>query len=141
MMSQAQAIESEKASKRSYEQVLKECNKNDIYTHVALGNYHAASAREIKGEKAKDVRASAYKLAVNFYSQALRRDPYNVYAANGLAITIAENGHLEQASDLFNQVREAAVNNANVWVNLAHVSVELKQYRKAIVMVTSISNL
>lgn len=137
MMSQAQAIENEKNGKRSFERVLRECNKNDIYTHVALGNYHASTAREIKGDKAKNIRYEAYKLAVNFYSQALRRDPHNVYAANGLAITIAENGHLEQARDLFYQVREAAVNNVNVWVNLAHVYVELKQYKKAIVMVGS----
>ncbi|CEP12047.1 hypothetical protein [Parasitella parasitica] len=134
MIGQAQASDSEKLSKRSYEKVLKDCDKNDLYTHVALGNYHAATAREFKGDKLKQARTDTYKLAVNFYSQALRRDPNNVYAANGLAITIAENGHYEQARDLFNQVREAAVNNASVWVNLAHVYVELKLYKQAIVM-------
>lgn len=136
MIGQAQATDSEKLSKRSYEKVLKDCDKNDLYTHVALGNYHAATARELKGDKSKQARADAYKLAVNFYSQALRRDPTNAYAANGLAIIIAENGHHEQARDLFNQVREAAVNNASVWVNLAHVYVELKLYKQAIVMVS-----
>ncbi|KAF1795976.1 hypothetical protein V8B55DRAFT_1454269 [Mucor lusitanicus] len=134
MIGQAQATDSEKLSKRSYEKVLRDCDKNDLYTHVALGNYHAATARELKGDKSKQARADAYKLAVNFYSQALRRDPTNAYAANGLAIIIAENGHHEQARDLFNQVREAAVNNASVWVNLAHVYVELKLYKQAIVM-------
>lgn len=136
MIGQAQATDSEKLSKRSYEKVLKDCDKNDLYTHVALGNYHAATARELKGDKSKQARADAYKLAVNFYSQALRRDPTNAYAANGLAIIIAESGHHEQARDLFNQVREAAVNNASVWVNLAHVYVELKLYKQAIVMVS-----
>lgn len=135
MIGQAQATISEKLCKRSFEKVLRDCDKNDLYTHVALGNYHAATARECKTEKQKDQRKESYKLAVNFYSQALRRDPLNVYAANGLAITILETGHAEEARDLFNQVREAAVNNSSVWVNLAHAFVELKQYKQAIVMV------
>ncbi|KAI9251267.1 hypothetical protein EDC94DRAFT_621906 [Helicostylum pulchrum] len=134
MIAQAQATTSEKLCKRSFEKVLRDCDKNDLYTHVALGNYHAAAARECRAEKQKDQRKESYKLAVNFYSQALRRDPLNVYAANGLAITILETGHVEEARDLFNQVREAAVNNASVWVNLAHAFVELKQYKQAIVM-------
>ncbi|ORE11726.1 TPR-like protein [Rhizopus microsporus var. microsporus] len=134
MIGQAQALTTEKLSKRSFEKVLRDCDKDDLYTHVALGNYHAATARELKSEKAKQQRIESYKLAVNFYSQALRRDPTNVYAANGLAITIAENGHIEQARDLFNQVRESNVGNSSVWVNLAHIFVELKQYRQAIVM-------
>jgi RNA polymerase-associated protein CTR9 len=140
MIGQAQAVDSEKLCKRSYEKVLRDCDKNDLYTHVALGNYHAATAREFKTEKTKQMRAESYKLAVNFYSQALRRDPTNVYAANGLAIAIAESGHVEQARDLFNQVREAAINNSSVWVNLAHAYVELKQYKQAIVMVSSITS-
>jgi RNA polymerase-associated protein CTR9 len=135
MIGQAQAATSEKLCKRSYEKVLRDCDKNDLYTHVALGNYHAAAARELKGDKLKDQRKQSYQLAVNFYAQALKRDPNNAYAANGLAITIAETGHIEQARDLFNQVREAAVSNSSVWVNLAHAYVELKQYKQAIVMV------
>ncbi|KAI9475952.1 MAG: hypothetical protein EXX96DRAFT_283036 [Benjaminiella poitrasii] len=133
MIGQSNPIDS-KLYKRSFEKVLKDCDKNDLYTHVALGNYHANIAREMKTEKTKQIRADSYKLAINFYSQTLRRDPMNIYAANGLAIVIAETGHTEQARDLFNQVREANVNNANVWVNLAHVYVELKQYKQAIVM-------
>ncbi|KAI9248923.1 hypothetical protein BY458DRAFT_550823 [Sporodiniella umbellata] len=134
MIGQAQALSTEKLSKRSFEKVLKDCDKNDIYTHVALGNYHCMLAQELKSESLKQPRIDAFKLAANFYSQALRRDPTNVYAANGLAITIAENGHNEQARDLFNQVRESNVSNPDALVNLAHTYVELKQYKQAIVM-------
>ncbi|KAI7895862.1 uncharacterized protein EV154DRAFT_476958 [Mucor mucedo] len=35
-----------KLSKRSYEKVFKSCNKDDFYTHVELGNYYDANARE-----------------------------------------------------------------------------------------------
>ncbi|CAO3693034.1 unnamed protein product [Rhizopus stolonifer] len=134
MIGQAQALSTEKLSKRSFEKVLKDCDKNDVYTHVALGNYHCMMAQELKSESLKQQRTGAFKLAANFYSQALRRDPTNVYAANGLAVTIAEHGHNEQARDLFNQVRESNVSNPDALVNLAHTYVELKQYKQAIVM-------
>lgn len=104
---------------------MKDCDKHDFYAHVALGNYHCMTARELKSEKVKKQRADTYKLVVNFYTQTLRRDPMNAYAANGLVITIAENGHIEQAKDIFNQVREANVAKPNTWVNLAHAYVEL----------------
>ncbi|KAL0093325.1 hypothetical protein F4703DRAFT_1266544 [Phycomyces blakesleeanus] len=134
MIGQAQATINEKLCKRSFEKVLKVCDRDDIYTHIALGNFHANAAREMKTDKVRNQRIESYKLAVNFYQQALKRDPQNAYATNGLAITLAENGHLEHAKDIFIQVREATVNNPCVWVNLAHAFVELKQYKQAIVM-------
>ncbi|ORX50505.1 TPR-like protein [Hesseltinella vesiculosa] len=134
MIGGAQTESHDKSSKRSFEKVLKSCDKDDIYTHVALGNYHAGTAREMKSDKLATQREGAYKLAINFYSQALKRDPKNAYAANGLAIVLAENNQTDQARDIFNQVREATPNNPCVWVNLAHVSVELKLYSQAIVM-------
>lgn len=76
-------------------------------------------------------------MAVNFYAQALKRDPKNSYAANGLAIVLAENNHIDQAKDIFTQVREASPDNSSAWINLAHVFVELKQYNHAITMVNN----
>ncbi|CAO3644067.1 unnamed protein product [Cunninghamella echinulata] len=134
MIGQAQAENNDKICKRSFEKVLKSCDKDDLYTHVALGNYHASSAREMKNEKQSGQRQDSYKLAVNFYAQALKRDPKNSYAANGLAIVLAENNHIDQAKDIFTQVREASPDNSSAWINLAHVFVELKQYNHAITM-------
>lgn len=51
MIGQAQANNNDKLCKRSFEKVLKSCDKDDLYTHVALGNYHASAAREMKSEK------------------------------------------------------------------------------------------
>lgn len=118
-------MNTEKLSKRFFEKVLKDSDKDDFYAHVALGNYHCMTARELKSEKVKKQRADTYRLVVNFYTQMLRCDPMNAYAANGLAITIAENGHIEQAKDIFNQVRVTNVANPNGWMNLAHAYVEL----------------
>ena len=54
MIGQAQQSSmNDRLSKRAFEKVLKDCDKNDVYTHVALGNYHATVAREMKGEKNK----------------------------------------------------------------------------------------
>ncbi|CAM0138900.1 protein required for normal CLN1 and CLN2 G1 cyclin expression [Umbelopsis sp. WA50703] len=134
MIGQAQMSMNEKICKRSFEKVLKDCDKNDLYTHVALGNYHSNTARELKGDDKRAARAEAYKLATGFFSQTLKRDPYNVYAANGIAITLAERGHINEAKEIFNQVRESAVNNPSIWINLAHVHVELGQFKQAAVM-------
>ncbi|KAG0164723.1 protein required for normal CLN1 and CLN2 G1 cyclin expression [Apophysomyces sp. BC1034] len=134
LIGQAQAMINEKLCKRSFEKVLKECDKNDLYTHIALGNYHAATAREMKSEKYRSQREDAYKLALNFYTQALKRDPKNSYAANGLAIILAENGEINQAKKLLNEVRETMDHNPSIFINLAHCHVELKQYREAIIM-------
>ncbi|KAG0180123.1 protein required for normal CLN1 and CLN2 G1 cyclin expression [Apophysomyces sp. BC1021] len=137
LIGQAQAMINEKLCKRSFEKVLKECDKNDLYTHIALGNYHAATAREMKSEKYRSQREDAYKLALNFYTQALKRDPKNSYAANGLAIILAENGEINQAKKLLNEVRETMDHNPSIFINLAHCHVELKQYREAIIMFIS----
>ncbi|CAO3590033.1 unnamed protein product [Absidia cylindrospora] len=134
MIGQAQSENNDKTCKRSFEKVLKSCDKDDLYTHVALGNYHASSAREMKTDKQSSQRQEAYKLAVNFYTQALKRDPKNAYAANGLAIVLAENNNVDQAKDIFAQVRESSPNNPCVWINLAHIFVELKHLSQAIVM-------
>ncbi|KAI8341198.1 hypothetical protein BC941DRAFT_510409 [Chlamydoabsidia padenii] len=134
MIGQAQSENNDKTCKRSFEKVLKSCDKDDLYTHVALGNYHASAAREMKTDKQSSQRQDSYKLAVNFYTQALKRDPKNAYAANGLAIVLAENNNIDQAKDIFAQVREATPNNPCVWINLAHIFVDLKHLSQAIVM-------
>ncbi|KAI9493671.1 hypothetical protein BDB00DRAFT_822072 [Zychaea mexicana] len=134
MIGQAQATINERLCKRAFEKVLKDCDKNDVYTHVALGNYHASVARELKGDKNKKQRADSYKLANGFFSQALKRDPKNTYAANGLAIILADNGHIDQARDLFNQVHESAPSNPCISVNIGHIFAEQKQFQQAVVM-------
>jgi RNA polymerase-associated protein CTR9 len=51
MIGQAQSENNDRTCKRSFEKVLKSCDKDDLYTHVALGNYHASAAREMKTDK------------------------------------------------------------------------------------------
>ncbi|ORZ02927.1 hypothetical protein BCR43DRAFT_559751 [Syncephalastrum racemosum] len=135
LMGQAQQSLKDRECKRSWEHVLKHCDPNDIYTHIALGNFHSAVARDLRGDKSKEAqRDESLKLARRFYEQALRRDSSNVHAANGLAGILFEFELYEEAHRMLSMILEASTNNATVLVNLAHCKVELEQYREAIVM-------
>ncbi|OZJ04482.1 hypothetical protein BZG36_02674 [Bifiguratus adelaidae] len=126
-------------SRKSLEKVLKDCDRNDIYALVALGNHHLNVARDLKRDDQKQQRDQSYRLAVEFYDKVLRKDPNNVFAANGIAIAIAQKGMLQEAKDYFSQIREAAGKVPAVSVNLAHIYTELGQYRHAIVLYENVS--
>lgn len=48
---------------------------------------------------------------------------------------LAHKGYYREARDVFAQVREATADMPDVWLNLAHIYVEQKQYISAIQMV------
>ena len=48
---------------------------------------------------------------------------------------LAHKGYFREARDVFAQVREATADMPDVWLNLAHIYVEQKQYISAIQMV------
>ena len=54
---------------------------------------------------------------------------------NVLGCVLAHKGHTNEARDVFAQVREATAEMADVWLNIAHIYVEQKQYVAAIQMV------
>lgn len=49
---------------------------------------------------------------------------------------MAHKGYFREARDVFAQVREATADISDVWLNLAHIYVEQKQYISAVQMVT-----
>ena len=53
-----------------------------------------------------------------------------------LGAVLAHRGYFREARDVFAQVREATADMSNVWLNLAHIYVEQKQYTSAIQMVS-----
>lgn len=100
--------------------------------------------------------------ALAIYKQVLRNDPKNLYAANGIGLfflfllalfclavkkwyikrsqmcpgaVLAHKGYYREARDVFAQVREATADISDVWLNLAHIYVEQKQYISAVQMV------
>ncbi|KAA8595667.1 hypothetical protein FQN60_010958 [Etheostoma spectabile] len=103
---------------KKFERILKQpSTQNDTYSMLALGN-----------EKRHQDRALA------IYKQVLRNDAKNLYAANGIGAVLAHKGFFREARDVFAQVREATADISDVWLNLAHIYVEQKQYISAVQM-------
>ena len=48
---------------------------------------------------------------------------------------LAHKGYINEARDIFAQVREATAEFSDVWMNIGHIYVEQKQYISAIQMV------
>lgn len=57
-----------------------------------------------------------------------------------LGAVLAHKGYYREARDVFAQVREATADISDVWLNLAHIYVEQKQYISAVQMVRNQGN-
>eukprot|EP00123_Amoebidium_parasiticum_P014534 comp22541_c1_seq1/m.34251 comp22541_c1_seq1/g.34251 ORF comp22541_c1_seq1/g.34251 comp22541_c1_seq1/m.34251 type:complete len:1057 (-) comp22541_c1_seq1:62-3232(-) len=106
-------------------------DRADTYAHIALGNIWHMSAAST-GQDAKDKMEKYWDRAIQFYTKALKGDPKNLYAANGVGVVLAEKHHTPEARDIFVQVREATGEMPDVWINLAHVYCDQGQYINAI---------
>ncbi|GAB6031101.1 protein required for normal CLN1 and CLN2 G1 cyclin expression [Chamberlinius hualienensis] len=118
---------------KKFERVLKNTeNNNDAYALVALGNVWLQTLHMPTKDKEKEKRHQ--DRALGMYKQVLRNDPRNIWAANGIGSVLAHKGYINEARDIFAQVREATADFSDVWLNIAHIYVELKQYVSAIQM-------
>jgi len=68
------------------------------------------------------------------YRKALKTRPKNIWAANGVGCVLAHKGDVDDARDIFSQVREATAEMSDVWINIAHVYMEKRQYVQALQM-------
>ncbi|EDO34243.1 predicted protein, partial [Nematostella vectensis] len=118
---------------KKFERILKQpSTANDAYSLLALGNVWLQTLHAPTRDKAKERRHQDRALAM--YKQVLRNDSRNLYAANGIGCILAHKGYIREARDVFSQVREATADVPDVWLNLAHIYVEQKQYVSAIQM-------
>lgn len=62
---------------------------------------------------------------------------YLFIASLSLGAVLAHKGYINEARDIFAQVREATADFSDVWMNIAHIYVEQKQYINAIQMVSA----
>lgn len=121
------------AGQKKFEKILNnEVSKTDSYALVALGNVWLWTLHEQKMERDKEKRHQERALAM--YKQALKIDPRNMLAANGIGAVLAHAGHVTEAREVFAQVREATADFPDVWLNIAHIYVELRQYVSAVQM-------
>lgn len=124
----------EDQEQRHYKHTLQHHDKHDRYSLTGMGNLYLTTAREMRRDtdQDKEKRRKTYEKAVEFYDKALQLDSKNAYAAQGIAISLAEDKKdLTAAVQIFSKVRDT-VRDANVYVNLGHVFAELKQYSRSI---------
>uniref|UniRef100_A0A673YLP7 RNA polymerase-associated protein CTR9 homolog n=1 Tax=Salmo trutta TaxID=8032 RepID=A0A673YLP7_SALTR len=118
---------------KKFERILKQpSTQNDTYSMLALGNVWLQTLHQPSRDREKEKRHQDRALAI--YKQVLRNDSKNLYAANGIGAVLAHKGYYREARDVFAQVREATADISDVWLNLAHIYVEQKQYISAVQM-------
>ncbi|XP_065362517.1 RNA polymerase-associated protein CTR9 homolog [Calliphora vicina] len=118
---------------KNFETILKNpATSQDAYSLIALGNFSLQTLHQPIKDKEKERKHQDKALTI--YKQVLRNDPRNIWATNGIGAVLAHKGCVIEARDIFAQVREATADFSDVWLNIAHVYVEQKQYISAIQM-------
>lgn len=121
---------------KNFETILKNpSTSTDAYSLIALGNFWLQTLHlPNKQDKEKEREKKHQEQALSIYKQVLRTDPKNIWATNGIGAVLAHKGCIIEARDIFAQVREATAEFSDVWLNIAHIYVEQKQYVGAIQM-------
>jgi RNA polymerase-associated protein CTR9 len=85
-----------------YERIMK-VNEQDTYSLVALGNIWLHTLYQGSKDKEKEKRHE--QRALQMYKTVLKIDPRNIWAANGVGCVLAHKNLLNEARDIFAQVR------------------------------------
>lgn len=104
-----------------YKQVLRNDPKN-LYAANGIGDYW--------------IEISCLNFLLIFYSFGGSTYVWKFsFGFSFLGAVLAHKGYFREARDVFAQVREATADISDVWLNLAHIYVEQKQYISAVQMV------
>ena len=128
----------EDPEQRHYKHTLQHYDKHDRYSLTGMGNLYLTNAREMRRESEadRDKRRKSYEKAVEFFDKALQLDPQNAYAAQGIAIALIEDRRdYGTAIQILVKVHDV-VRDSNVAVNLGHAYVDVKQYTRAVEVVS-----
>eukprot|EP00729_Bicosta_minor_P005564 gene5564-32385_t len=115
-------------AQKKFEQILQDRDsKDDPYSMLSLGNIWLDWAPSASAEK----RPVYLKRAFDHFRAVLLKDPHNVFATHGIGCYFALQGRLAEAKDIFIQVREAATDTPEPWLNLAHIYFEQRSYENS----------
>ena len=89
--------------------------KKDAYATISLANIQVANA-DHKNQERLDK-------ATEIFRTVLEKEPANLYAANGIGVVCVDKGRLDEARQIFSQVREASAECIPAQRNLALLSV------------------
>lgn len=117
-------------AEKNFDAVMKQ--RQDSYALIARGNYFLQCVHQPIRDKNKDKQN--LQMALKTFTDVNRLDPKNIWAANGIGAVLAHKGYFIESRDIFAQVREATADFSDVWLNIAHIYVEQKQYISAIQM-------
>uniref|UniRef100_A0A914EKH2 RNA polymerase-associated protein CTR9 homolog n=1 Tax=Acrobeloides nanus TaxID=290746 RepID=A0A914EKH2_9BILA len=109
-------------------------NKDDVYSIVSLGNIWMETLFSSRTKEEPDRMEKNRERAMQMYVKALKTRPRNIWAAHGIGCLLAQRGEFLEARDIFSQIREATADFPDVWLNIAHIYMELKQYVSAVQM-------
>ncbi|QID87852.1 protein required for normal CLN1 and CLN2 G1 cyclin expression [Saccharomyces pastorianus] len=124
---------SEKSTSHNKETLVK-YNSHDAYALISLANLYVTIARDGKksrNPKEQEKSKHSYLKAIQLYQKVLQIDPFNVFAAQGVAIIFAESKRLGPALEILRKIRDS-LDNEDVQLNLAHCLLEMREFGKAI---------
>lgn len=105
-------------------------NKSDVYNIVALGNHNLLTKSKEDNTK--------FREAARWYYRALQLDPKNIFAANGLAVVLAELNLLTEGQLILQELQQVSddtdflVNFGNIFVKKETYPVAIKRYEAAL---------
>lgn len=102
-----------------------------LYSTISIGNYFLESAQNKNDEKEKLERC---KKAQAQYLKALKKNHFCVAAANGLAICWLIAGHVDEAKNFLQLVRENRSEQASSYVNLGLADMQEGKYQQAMIL-------
>lgn len=115
-------------------ETLTKYDSHDLYALISLGNLYSVIGRgERKSSKPKEQENAkqSFLKAVQLFQKVLQIDPYNVFAAQGIAIVFAENKRMGPALEIFRKLRDS-LDNEDVYCNIAHCLLEMHENAKAV---------
>lgn len=92
-------------SLKRYEQVTQaKGSKKDPYAMLSMGNLYLQLAKRSVHDKVKEERN--FRLALQCFTDVLSADTKNIFAANGAAAVLAEQGEIAEARSIFLKVTQ-----------------------------------
>eukprot|EP00162_Nutomonas_longa_P015966 comp22457_c0_seq1/m.55291 comp22457_c0_seq1/g.55291 ORF comp22457_c0_seq1/g.55291 comp22457_c0_seq1/m.55291 type:complete len:1117 (+) comp22457_c0_seq1:115-3465(+) len=89
----------------------------DDYAQLSIGNtYLSMASKEADAAKVQEHLDRAFDI----FKTVLKRNPRNIFAANGLGCILGEKGFIKEAKDCFSLIRESTNDFKDSWLNLAH---------------------
>jgi RNA polymerase-associated protein CTR9 len=131
---------------------LRDHGRHDLYALCAAGAlyYHQARENKSSGQEGAKDRAKNFYRAAEIYEKALTIDPHCAFAAQGLAISLAEGTlnlapppgsatsdavqrakNARDALAILTKVRES-INDGSVYVNIGHCHFAREEWDKAV---------